>query len=68
VAAAIQDLALIKDRWKEAGESFLTLFQDVLVFPGIRHKDTLEAVSSLIGDYDRQVPSTSTASGSQGTG
>jgi type IV secretory pathway TraG/TraD family ATPase VirD4 len=63
VAAAVQDLALIKDRWKIAGESFLTLFQDVLVYPGIRHKETLEMVSSLIGDYDREVQSTSTAHG-----
>jgi hypothetical protein len=58
---------LIKDRWKEAGESFLTLFQDVIVYPGIRHKDTLEAVSSLSREYDRDVPSSSIASGSQGT-
>jgi hypothetical protein len=63
IVAAVQDLALIKDRWKIAGESFLTLFQDGLVYPGIRHRETLEMVSSLIGDYDREVQSTSTAHG-----
>jgi type IV secretion system protein VirD4 len=50
VAGAVQDLALIQDRWKKSGDSFLTLFQDVLVYPGIRHRETLEIVSSLIGD------------------
>ncbi len=43
------------------------MFQDVIVYPGIRHKDTLEAVSSLSREYDRDVPSSSIASGSQGT-
>ena len=60
VMAAVQDLALIKDRWETAGESFMTLFQDVLVFPGIRHKETLEAVSVLCGEYDAPVPTHST--------
>ncbi len=66
VAGAVQDLALIKDRWRQAGESFLTLFQDVLVFPGIRHGETLDVVSTLIGDYDRPVPQTTTGGGPQG--
>jgi type IV secretory pathway TraG/TraD family ATPase VirD4 len=65
VCAAVQDLALIKERWKTAGESFLTLFGDVLVFPGIRHGDTLEIVSKLIGEYDREVPGTSSQYGPQ---
>jgi type IV secretion system protein VirD4 len=67
VAGAVQDLALIKDRWKMAGDSFLTLFQDVLIFPGVRHGDTLEMVSKLIGDYDREMPTTSTQRGAGGT-
>jgi type IV secretory pathway TraG/TraD family ATPase VirD4 len=68
VAGAVQDLALIKDRWKMAGDSFLTLFQDVLVFPGIRHGDTLEMVSKLVGEEDVPMPSTSVgASGTQHT-
>jgi hypothetical protein len=33
VAGAVQDLTLVKDRWNVAGDSFLTLFGDVLVFP-----------------------------------
>ncbi len=67
VAGAVQDLALIKARWKTAGESFMTLFGDILVFPGIRHGDTLEAVSKLIGDYDREMPTTSVGNSPQGT-
>ena len=66
VAAAVQDLALVKDRWNIAGDSFLTLFGDVLVYPAIRHRETLEAVSKLFGEDNREMPSTSTASGPQG--
>jgi type IV secretory pathway TraG/TraD family ATPase VirD4 len=66
VAGAVQDLALIKDRWRIAGDSFMTLFQDVLVYPGLRHGDTLEAVSKVIGDYDRETPGTSYGQGGQG--
>ena len=66
VMAAVQDLALIEDRWKTAGQSFLTLFGDVIVAPGIRHRDTLDAVSALIGDYDAPSPSTSQSMGQSG--
>ena len=59
VLGAIQDLALVGDRWNKAGESFLTMFGDVLVFPAIRHKETLEAVSVLCGEYDAKTPTTS---------
>lgn len=59
VMAAVQDLALIKDRWREAGESFMTLFGDCLILPGIRHGETLEAVSRLAGDYDHGRPTVS---------
>ena len=64
--AAVQDLALIKDRWQTAGESFLTLFGDVVIFPGIRHKETLEAVSVLCGEYDAPSPTHSVAYPGQG--
>jgi type IV secretion system protein VirD4 len=66
VMGAVQDLALVKDRWKTAGDSFLTLFGDVLVFPGIRHRETLEAVSTLFGDRDRSIATQSVAQGPQG--
>ena len=55
VAGAVQDLTLIKSRWPKEADSFLTLFGNVMVFPGIRDGKTLEAVSKLIGDYDREV-------------
>ena len=66
VMAAVQDLALIKDRWGTAGESFLTLFGDVVAFPGIRHKETLEAISILAGEYDAPSPTYSAAYSPQG--
>lgn len=68
VAGAVQDLALVKDRWNAADDSFLTLFGDVLVFPGIQHGDTLEAVSKLIGEEDVPMPGmTEGTSGGQRT-
>jgi type IV secretory pathway TraG/TraD family ATPase VirD4 len=65
--AAVQDLALIEDRWKTAGQSFLTLFGDVIIAPGIRHRGTIEAVSALIGDYDAPSPSMSQSTGQSGS-
>lgn len=64
--AAIQDLALAESRWRTTSKAFLTLFGDVLVFPGIRDGDTLEAVSRLIGDYDAPTQSMSYSSGQSG--
>ncbi len=36
------------------------MFQTKLLFPGINDVKTLDAVSAVIGDYDRQVVSSST--------
>ena len=66
VAGAVQDMALLRDRWKLAGESFATLFQDVLVFPGIRHKQTVDLISELCGEFDREMPSTGSSTGPSG--
>jgi type IV secretory pathway TraG/TraD family ATPase VirD4 len=52
MCGALQDLSQAHARWGEAGKGFLTLWQNVLVLPGIRDKDTLELLSLLIGDYD----------------
>jgi hypothetical protein len=66
IASAVQDLSLVKDRWRVAGDGFLTLFQDVLVYPGICHGEMLEAVSRLMGDYDaRQLGESHQYGGSQ---
>lgn len=66
VTAAVQDLALVKDRWSTAGEASPTLFQDVLAFPGIRHEPTVELISKLCGEFDREMPSTGTTSNAMG--
>ena len=52
IAAAVQELSMLEGRWPEAS-AFLTLFGHVLVFPGIRDRGTLEAVSTLLG-HDRR--------------
>jgi type IV secretion system protein VirD4 len=68
IAGAVQDLTLMKSRWKSQGDAFLTLFGSVLVFPGIRDTHTLEEVSRLIGDHDRATVSESREQQSQGIG
>ncbi len=57
VLAVLQHLDQAKERWGAEGEGFLTNFQERLVFPGIWQQDTLEAISAVIGDYDRPVTS-----------
>ncbi len=57
IAAAVQDLTLIKSRWPKEAAAFLTLFGHVLVFPGVRDAATLKAVSDLLGKYDREMVS-----------
>lgn len=52
VAAAVQDLALIKSRWPAEAGSFLTLFGHALIFPGIRDDETLKKISTLLGQED----------------
>ena len=51
VAAAVQELSMLKVRWPEA-PAFISLFGHVLVFPGLRDDDTLETVLSLLGTMD----------------
>lgn len=55
VCGALQDLSQAVARWGEVGRGFLTLWQNVIVMPGIRHGDTLELLSMLVGDYDRPI-------------
>ena len=52
IAAAVQDLSLIKSRWKDEADAFMTMFGHVLVYPGIRDVNTLEDISTLVGMYD----------------
>jgi type IV secretion system protein VirD4 len=53
VMACFQDLSQARARWKAAADGFLTLFGTKVVFPGIGDKPTLEALSTLVGDWDR---------------
>jgi hypothetical protein len=54
VIAAVQDLSQVRGRWGgEVADGFLSLFQHVLVLGGVRDTRTLEAISTICGDYDR---------------
>ena len=57
--AALQDLSQARARWGKAADGFLTLFGTKLLLPGIADTTTLEAVSTMLGEYDRQVISRS---------
>ena len=59
IAAAVQDLTLTRSRWPKEADSFLTLFQHVVIYPGIRDTRTLEAVSKLVGNWDKAKETTS---------
>lgn len=56
--AALQDLSQARARWGTAADGFLTLFGSKLILPGVADSKTLEAVSLALGEYDRQVVST----------
>jgi type IV secretion system protein VirD4 len=62
--AAIQDLSQARVRWGQAADGFLTLFGTKLILPGVADSKTLEAISLALGEYDRQIVSTTKPSGS----
>jgi type IV secretion system protein VirD4 len=51
--ACFQDLTQASVRWGRAADGFLTLFGTKVVFPGIGDRQTLEALSMMVGDWDR---------------
>ena len=54
VVAAVQDLSQVRGRWgHDVAEGFLSLFGHVLVLGGIRDTKTLEAVSTICGEWLR---------------
>jgi type IV secretory pathway TraG/TraD family ATPase VirD4 len=53
--AALQDLSQARYRWGHQADGFLTLFGTKLLLPGIADIKTLEAVSTMLGEYDREV-------------
>jgi type IV secretion system protein VirD4 len=58
--AALQDLSQARARWGQAADGFLTLFGTKLILPGIADTRSLEAISTALGEYDRQLVATST--------
>jgi type IV secretory pathway TraG/TraD family ATPase VirD4 len=58
--AALQDLSQARARWGQAADGFLTLFGTKLILPGIADTRSLEAVSTALGEYDRQMIATNT--------
>ena len=53
--AALQDLSQARQRWGVQADGFLTLFGTKLLLPGIADAKTLETVSTMLGEYDRQI-------------
>lgn len=60
VLACLQDLSQARGRWGEAADGFLSLFQTKLILDGIADAKTLEAISLMLGEYDRRVVSQTT--------
>ena len=56
--AALQDLSQARARWGKQADGFLTLFGTKLILRGIADPKTLEAMSQMLGEYDRRVLST----------
>ena len=60
VMVGLQDLSQARSRWgAEVAEGFMSLFQTKLVLSGIGDTRTLESISLALGEYDRQVVSSS---------
>jgi type IV secretory pathway TraG/TraD family ATPase VirD4 len=58
VMVGLQDLSQARSRWgTDAAEGFMSLFQTKLVLSGIGDPRTLEGISLALGEYDRQVVS-----------
>ena len=55
--AALQDLSQARQRWGQQADGFLTLFGTKLILRGIADAKTLEAMSQMLGEYDRRVVS-----------
>ena len=55
--AVLQDLSQARARWGAQAEGFLTLFGTKLILRGIADAKTLEAMSQMLGEYDRRVVS-----------
>jgi type IV secretion system protein VirD4 len=61
VLACLQDLSQARVRWGQAADGFLSLFGAKLILPGIGDSRTLEAVSTICGEWDRPIESLSSS-------
>ncbi len=58
VVIGLQDLSQARTRWgTDASDGFLSLFQSKLILSGIADTRTLEAISTALGEYDRDMTS-----------
>lgn len=58
VMACFQDLAQARERWGQQASGFLSLFGTKMIFSGIGDYETLRAISTMIGTWDRPYGST----------
>jgi len=69
VLACLQDLSQARTRWGEAAaDGFLSLFQTKLVLGGVGDPRTLEAISVVLGEYDRPMVSRNAGTSKSHTG
>jgi type IV secretory pathway TraG/TraD family ATPase VirD4 len=61
--ACFQDLSQARARWRDQADGFLTLFGSKLILTGVADPRTLEAVSLALGEYDREMVSTTAPRG-----
>jgi type IV secretion system protein VirD4 len=60
VVAGLQDFSQARERWGDAAaDGFMSLFQTKLILNGIGDSKTLESVSLALGEYDRNMVSSS---------
>ena len=67
VMVGLQDLSQARTRWgHDAADGFMSLFQTRLVLNGIADSGTLESISLALGEYDRELVSTSSGTNENG--
>ena len=63
----LQDLGQVASRYgQHVADAFMTLFQTKLILKGVSDPRTLEALSQVIGDYDREIISNSAGTSESG--
>jgi type IV secretory pathway TraG/TraD family ATPase VirD4 len=67
VMVGLQDFSQARTRWgHDAADGFMSLFQTRLVLSGIADSATLESISLALGEYDRELISTSNGTSQSG--